>query len=216
MPESAPETLQKLLGGIFMSSADIGLIGLAVMGSNLALNIAEKGYTIAVNNRTASKIDDFMVVAKEQGLDGKVVPEADIKAFIQSVKRPRSIIIMVKAGTAGRRDDRTTAAAAREGRRHPRMRQFALHRHPAPLRLPQAQGHRLSRHRRVRRRRGRAARPLDHGRRRRGSSGRTPSRSSRRSRPSSTASRAAPISAKAAPAISSRPSTTASNMATCR
>jgi 6-phosphogluconate dehydrogenase len=81
-----------------MPAADIGLIGLAVMGSNLALNIAEKGYTIAVNNRTASKIDAFMATAKEQGLDGKCVPEADIKAFVQSVKRPRSIIIMVKAG----------------------------------------------------------------------------------------------------------------------
>jgi len=81
-----------------MASADIGLIGLAVMGSNLALNIAEKGYTIAVHNRTASKIDEFMVTAKEQGLDGRCVPEADIKAFIQAVKRPRSIIIMVKAG----------------------------------------------------------------------------------------------------------------------
>jgi 6-phosphogluconate dehydrogenase len=81
-----------------MPSADIGLIGLAVMGSNLALNIAEKGYTIAVHNRTASKIDDFMVVSKAQGLDSKIVPEADIKAFIQAVKRPRSIIIMVKAG----------------------------------------------------------------------------------------------------------------------
>jgi len=80
------------------STADIGLIGLAVMGSNLALNIAEKGYTIAVHNRTASKIDDFMVTAKAQGLDGKVVPEADIAAFIKAVKRPRSIIIMVKAG----------------------------------------------------------------------------------------------------------------------
>src|ERR1044071_9649819 len=81
-----------------MASADIGLIGLAVMGSNLALNIAEKGYTIAVHNRTASKIDDFMVVAKDQKLDGKVVPESDIASFIKSVKRPRSIIIMVKAG----------------------------------------------------------------------------------------------------------------------
>jgi len=81
-----------------MPSADIGLIGLAVMGSNLALNIAEKGHMIAVHNRTASKIDDFMVTAKEQGLDKKIVPEADIKAFIQAVKRPRSIIIMVKAG----------------------------------------------------------------------------------------------------------------------
>ena len=81
-----------------MASADIGLIGLAVMGSNLALNIAENGYTIAVHNRTASKIDDFVATAKEQGLDGKVVPEADLVQFIQSVKRPRSIIIMVKAG----------------------------------------------------------------------------------------------------------------------
>ena len=61
-----------------MATADIGLIGLAVMGSNLALNIAERGYTVAVHNRTASKIDDFMVTAKEQGLDvplgGKVEP----------------------------------------------------------------------------------------------------------------------------------------------
>ena len=54
-------------------SADIGLIGLAVMGSNLALNIAEKGHTIAVNNRTASRIDEFMATAKEQGLDSRIV-----------------------------------------------------------------------------------------------------------------------------------------------
>jgi 6-phosphogluconate dehydrogenase len=81
-----------------MSSADIGLIGLAVMGSNLALNIAENGYTIAVHNRTAARIDDFVATAKEQGLDGKIVPEPDLAAFIQSIKRPRSVIIMVKAG----------------------------------------------------------------------------------------------------------------------
>jgi len=81
-----------------MPSADIGLIGLAVMGSNLALNIAEKGYTIAVHNRTASRIDDFMATARAEGLDGRCIPEADIGAFIQAVKRPRSIIIMVKAG----------------------------------------------------------------------------------------------------------------------
>ena len=56
-----------------MPSADIGLIGLAIMGSNLALNIAEKGYTFTVHNRSASKIDVFMVVAKQQGLDGKFV-----------------------------------------------------------------------------------------------------------------------------------------------
>jgi len=81
-----------------MSSADIGLIGLAVMGSNLALNIAEKGYTVAVHNRTASRIDDFVEIAKAQGLGDKVIPEPDLGAFIKAIKRPRSIIIMVKAG----------------------------------------------------------------------------------------------------------------------
>ena len=70
-----------------MPSADIGLIGLAVMGSNLALNIAEKGYTVAVHNRTASKIDDFVVTAREQGLDSRIVPEANIASFIKAVKR---------------------------------------------------------------------------------------------------------------------------------
>src|SRR5688572_17296305 len=71
--------------GSCMSSADIGLIGLAVMGSNLALNIADNGYTVAVHNRTAARIDDFVATAKEQGLDGKVIPKADLADFIQTV-----------------------------------------------------------------------------------------------------------------------------------
>ena len=81
-----------------MAKADIGLIGLAVMGSNLALNIAEKGHQIAVHNRTAARIDEFMVTAREQKLDGKIVPKADLAEFVQEIKQPRSIIIMVKAG----------------------------------------------------------------------------------------------------------------------
>lgn len=81
-----------------MSTADIGLIGLAVMGSNLALNIAEKGYTIAVHNRSAGRIDEFVAEAKAQGLDGKTIPKYDLGEFVQAVKAPRSIIIMVKAG----------------------------------------------------------------------------------------------------------------------
>ncbi|WDQ98908.1 NADP-dependent phosphogluconate dehydrogenase [Devosia sp. J2-20] len=81
-----------------MSTADIGLIGLAVMGSNLALNIAEKGYTIAVHNRSSGRIDEFVEEAKAQGLDGKTVPKYDLAEFVQAVKSPRSIIIMVKAG----------------------------------------------------------------------------------------------------------------------
>ena len=81
-----------------MSTADIGLIGLAVMGSNLALNIAEKGYTVAVHNRSANRVDEHMADAKAQGLDGKTIPKYDLADFVQTVKAPRSIIIMVKAG----------------------------------------------------------------------------------------------------------------------
>ncbi len=81
-----------------MLKADIGLFGLAVMGSNLALNIAENGYKVAVSNRSPSKIDDIMDMAGE--LSGQFIPNADLGAFVQSVKKPRSIIIMVKAGKA--------------------------------------------------------------------------------------------------------------------
>ena len=56
-----------------MSTADIGLIGLAVMGSNLALNIAEKGYTLAVHNRSPGRIDEFVDEARKEGLDGKTI-----------------------------------------------------------------------------------------------------------------------------------------------
>ncbi|HTN61293.1 MAG TPA: NAD(P)-binding domain-containing protein, partial [Devosia sp.] len=81
-----------------MSTADIGLIGLAVMGSNLALNIAEKGYTVAVHNRSPGRIDEFVAEAKEQGLADKTIAKYELADFVAAVKRPRSIIIMVKAG----------------------------------------------------------------------------------------------------------------------
>ena len=68
-----------------MSTADIGLIGLAVMGSNLALNIAEKGYTVAVHNRSAGRIDEHMADAKAQGLDGNTIPKYDLAEFVQTV-----------------------------------------------------------------------------------------------------------------------------------
>ncbi|MBU1174357.1 MAG: NADP-dependent phosphogluconate dehydrogenase [Alphaproteobacteria bacterium] len=81
-----------------MSFADIGLIGLAVMGSNLALNIAEKGYKVAVHNRSAGRIDDFVREAEAEGLSGNTIAEYDLAEFVAAVKKPRSIIIMVKAG----------------------------------------------------------------------------------------------------------------------
>src|SRR5690606_4737718 len=84
--------------GLGMATADIGLIGLAVMGSNLALNIAEKGYTIAVHSRSAGRVDGFVAEAKPKGLDGKTIPTYDLADLVKTLKAPRSIIIMVKAG----------------------------------------------------------------------------------------------------------------------
>eukprot|EP00898_Chlorokybus_atmophyticus_P007808 jgi/Chlat1/8028/Chrsp7S00631 len=75
----------------------IGLIGLAVMGQNLALNIAEKGFQISVYNRSSDKVDDTVRRAGEEG-DLPVVGFKDVKAFVESIQRPRAIIILVKAG----------------------------------------------------------------------------------------------------------------------
>jgi len=74
---------------------DIGLIGLAVMGQNLALNIARKGYKVSVYNRTSSRTEEFV---KEKVKDEKIIPCYDIKSFVESLETPRKIILMVKAG----------------------------------------------------------------------------------------------------------------------
>lgn len=81
-----------------MSQAEIGLIGLGVMGSNLALNIAEKGSRIAVFNRTADRTDAFMAQAGD--LRASLVPARTMEEFIASIRPPRPVIIMVKAGEA--------------------------------------------------------------------------------------------------------------------
>jgi 6-phosphogluconate dehydrogenase len=75
--------------------ADIGLIGLAVMGQNLVLNMADRGYTVAVYNRTVSKVDEFL-----QGpAKGKsIVGAHDLKQLTSLLKRPRRVMLMVKAG----------------------------------------------------------------------------------------------------------------------
>lgn len=78
--------------------SSIGLAGLAVMGQNLALNIAEKGFPISVYNRTNSKVDETLDRAKNEGnlpLTGHYSP----RDFVLSIKRPRSVIILVKAGS---------------------------------------------------------------------------------------------------------------------
>ncbi len=76
-------------------SADIGLIGLAVMGQNLVLNMADRGYTVAVFNRTVSKVDEFL---QGPAKGKKILGAHDLKAFVLSLKRPRRVMLMVKAG----------------------------------------------------------------------------------------------------------------------
>ena len=81
-----------------MTKAEIGLIGLGVMGSGLALNMAEKGYPVAVYNRTSSRTGAFFGAAGE--LRGNVVPCGTIKELVEQIKPPRPILLMVQAGKA--------------------------------------------------------------------------------------------------------------------
>src|ERR1700686_31776 len=76
-------------------SCDIGLIGLAVMGQNLVLNMNDHGYRVAVFNRTVSKVDDFL---NDEAKDPQVVGAYSIPELIQALKKPRRVMLMVKAG----------------------------------------------------------------------------------------------------------------------
>ena len=76
--------------------SDIGLVGLAVMGQNLALNVADHGFKISVYNRTTSKTDAF--VTENPDTPGGLVGCHTLEDFVKSLKRPRKIIILVKAG----------------------------------------------------------------------------------------------------------------------
>ena len=78
-------------------TADIGLIGLAVMGENLVLNMESRGYTVAVFNRTISKVDEFI---NGRGAGKKFVGAHSPAEFMASIKRPRKIMMLVKAGAA--------------------------------------------------------------------------------------------------------------------
>ena len=80
-----------------MSQADIGLVGLAVMGQNLVLNFCAHGYQVAVYNRTTSRVDEFIEGAAK---NHTVIGCKSIDAFCQSLSRPRKVMLMVKAGEA--------------------------------------------------------------------------------------------------------------------
>ena len=75
--------------------ADIGLVGLAVMGENLVLNMESHGFTVAVYNRTVEKVNNFVT---GRGKDKKIIGTASIEELVKSIKSPRKIMLMVKAG----------------------------------------------------------------------------------------------------------------------
>lgn len=78
-----------------MGKADIGLIGLAVMGENLVLNMESKGFTVAVYNRTVSRVTDFV---NGRGKGKNIIGATSLEELVQSLKRPRKVMLMVKAG----------------------------------------------------------------------------------------------------------------------
>ncbi len=75
--------------------ADIGLIGLAVMGENLVLNMESKGYTVAVFNRTVEKVNNFI---NGRGKGKNFIGAATLEEFVASIERPRKVMMLVKAG----------------------------------------------------------------------------------------------------------------------
>ncbi len=84
-------------------SADVGVIGLAVMGQNLALNIADHGFMTAVYNRTVAKTEAFVDENPPEvfgGGGGGLVPSAELGEFVASLARPRRVVVMVQAGRA--------------------------------------------------------------------------------------------------------------------
>ena len=77
--------------------AQIGVVGLAVMGSNLARNFARNGHTVAVYNRSTDKTDKLIA---DHGSEGNFIPSATVEEFVASLEKPRRAIIMVQAGNA--------------------------------------------------------------------------------------------------------------------
>ena len=79
------------------ATAQVGVVGLAVMGTNLARNLARRGHTVALYNRTTARTDDLVAV---HGEEGTFLAAPDLETFVASLERPRRIIVMVKAGAA--------------------------------------------------------------------------------------------------------------------
>ena len=87
--------LNALEGTLDMAKQQIGVVGLAVMGKNLALNIESRGFSVSVYNRSSEKTEEFLKEAEGKN----VVGTYSIEEFVQSLEKPRKILLMVKAGT---------------------------------------------------------------------------------------------------------------------
>jgi 6-phosphogluconate dehydrogenase len=84
------------VGGIHMTKQQIGVVGMAVMGKNLALNIESRGYSVALFNRTGSKTQAVIEEHPDKNFKGTY----SIEEFVDSIEKPRRILLMVKAGAA--------------------------------------------------------------------------------------------------------------------
>ncbi|MBR5489979.1 MAG: NADP-dependent phosphogluconate dehydrogenase, partial [Oscillospiraceae bacterium] len=80
-----------------MKKADIGLVGLAVMGENLVMNMESKGFTVAVYNRTTDKVKAF---TEGRAADKNIIGCYSIEELVANLEKPRKIFMMVKAGQA--------------------------------------------------------------------------------------------------------------------
>ena len=192
--------------------AQIGVTGLAVMGRNLARNFARHGHRVAIHNRSYAKTESLLA---EAGSEGTFVPSESMADFVASLERPRRVLIMVKAGAGTDAVIDELTPLLEEGdividagnahfpdtiRREAKLAEI---------------GSALCRHRRFRRRGGRAERSVDHA------GWFALSRTSRWVRcwkalpPRSMTCRVAPMWVRTARAISSRWFTTASSTPTC-
>ncbi|KAL8456088.1 hypothetical protein Emag_000081 [Eimeria magna] len=79
-------------------ACDLGVFGMAVMGLNIALNAASRGFKVCVSNRTTSKVDYALEVAEKQNLRENMMGVKDVKEFVDNIKKPRRIIMLVQAG----------------------------------------------------------------------------------------------------------------------
>ena len=106
--------------------ADIGVLGLAVMGANLARNAARKGFGVALYNRNHERTDELIA---EHGNEGRFVPDQERAEFVAALEQAPRDHHHGEGRQAGGRRDRGAAAGHLDRRHHHRRRQFAVHRH---------------------------------------------------------------------------------------